>query len=58
MRGYEGPMLAPRDVARAALDGVAGDAIEVVVDEWSRMVKDSLSGDPAEFYARMRAILG
>jgi NAD(P)-dependent dehydrogenase (short-subunit alcohol dehydrogenase family) len=58
MKGYEGPMLAPRDVARAALDGVAGDAIEVVVDEWSRMVKDSLSGDPAEFYARMRAILG
>jgi NAD(P)-dependent dehydrogenase (short-subunit alcohol dehydrogenase family) len=58
MKGYEGPMLAPRDVARAALDGVAGDAIEVLVDEWSRMVKDSLSGDPAEFYARMRAILG
>jgi NAD(P)-dependent dehydrogenase (short-subunit alcohol dehydrogenase family) len=58
MKGYEGPMLAPRDVARAALDGVAGDAIEVVVDEWSRMVKASLSGDPAEFYARMRAILG
>jgi NAD(P)-dependent dehydrogenase (short-subunit alcohol dehydrogenase family) len=58
MRGYEGAMLAPRDVARAALDGVAGDAIEVVVDEWSRMVKDSLSSEPAEFYARMRAILG
>jgi NAD(P)-dependent dehydrogenase (short-subunit alcohol dehydrogenase family) len=58
MKGYEGPMLAPRDVARAALDGVAGDAIEVVVDEWSRLVKDSLAGDPADFYARMRAILG
>jgi NAD(P)-dependent dehydrogenase (short-subunit alcohol dehydrogenase family) len=58
MSGYDGPMLAPRDVARAALDGVAAGAIEVVVDEWSRMVKDSLSADPAEFYERMRAILG
>jgi NAD(P)-dependent dehydrogenase (short-subunit alcohol dehydrogenase family) len=58
MKGYDGPMLDPRDVARAALDGVAADAIEVVVDEWSRMVKDSLNSDPAEFYAKMRAILG
>jgi NAD(P)-dependent dehydrogenase (short-subunit alcohol dehydrogenase family) len=58
MAGYDGPMLAPRDVARAALDGVAAGSIEVVVDEWSRMVKDSLSADPAEFYQRMTAILG
>jgi NAD(P)-dependent dehydrogenase (short-subunit alcohol dehydrogenase family) len=58
MAGYDGPMLDPRDVARAALDGVAADAIEVVVDDWSRMVKDSLVHDPREFYAKIRAILG
>ncbi|WP_445443133.1 SDR family oxidoreductase [Clavibacter sp. km1a] len=58
MAGYDGPMLDPRDVARAALDGVAADAIEVVVDDWSRMVKDSLSHDPREFYEKIRAILG
>jgi short-subunit dehydrogenase len=58
MAGYDGPMLDPRDVARAALDGVAADAIEVVVDDWSRMVKDSLIHDPREFYAKIRAILG
>jgi NAD(P)-dependent dehydrogenase (short-subunit alcohol dehydrogenase family) len=58
MAGYDGPMLDPRDVARAALDGVAADAIEVVVDDWSRMVKDSLIHDPREFYDKIRAILG
>jgi NAD(P)-dependent dehydrogenase (short-subunit alcohol dehydrogenase family) len=58
MAGYDGPMLDPRDVARAALDAVAADAIEVVVDDWSRMVKDSLVHDPREFYAKIRAILG
>ncbi|MFS4505391.1 SDR family oxidoreductase [Clavibacter sp. Sh2141] len=58
MAGYDGPMLDPRDVARAALDGVAADVIEVVVDDWSRMVKDSLSHDPREFYEKIRAILG
>jgi NAD(P)-dependent dehydrogenase (short-subunit alcohol dehydrogenase family) len=58
MAGYDGPMIAPRDVARASLDGVVAGSVEVVVDDWSRMVKDSLAGDPAPFYERMRAILG
>ncbi|MBW8026003.1 SDR family NAD(P)-dependent oxidoreductase [Clavibacter michiganensis subsp. michiganensis] len=58
MAGYDGPMIAPRDVARASLDGVAAGSVEVVVDDWSRMVKDSLSGDPAPFYEKLRAILG
>jgi NAD(P)-dependent dehydrogenase (short-subunit alcohol dehydrogenase family) len=58
MAGYDGPMIDPRDVARAALDGVAAGEIEVVVDDWSRMVKDSLSADPKAFYERMQAILG
>ena len=51
MAGYDGPMTAPRAVAAAALDGVASDAIEVLVDDWSRLVKASLANDPAEFYA-------
>ncbi|CAQ01082.1 SDR family oxidoreductase [Clavibacter sepedonicus] len=58
MAGYDGPMIAPRDVARASLDGVVAGSVEVVVDDWSRMVKDSLVGDPAPFYEKMRAILG
>jgi NAD(P)-dependent dehydrogenase (short-subunit alcohol dehydrogenase family) len=51
MAGYDGPMTAPREVAAAALDGVASDAIEVLVDDWSRLVKASLANDPSEFYA-------
>ncbi|MBT2502106.1 SDR family oxidoreductase [Curtobacterium sp. ISL-83] len=52
MAGYDGPMVDPADVARASLDGVERDAAEVVVDEWSAMVKASLAGKPEEFYAR------
>jgi NAD(P)-dependent dehydrogenase (short-subunit alcohol dehydrogenase family) len=55
MAGYEGPMIDPRDVPRAALDGVAAGAIEVVVDEWSAMVKASLAADPTAFYAQLAA---
>ncbi|GLK19050.1 SDR family oxidoreductase [Herbiconiux flava] len=51
MAGYDGPMTPPREVAAAALDGVASDAIEVLVDDWSRLVKASLANDPADFYA-------
>jgi NAD(P)-dependent dehydrogenase (short-subunit alcohol dehydrogenase family) len=58
MAGYDGPKIDPRDVARAALDGVAAGEIEIVVDDWSRMVKDSLSADPKAFYQQMQAILG
>ncbi|GAA0963904.1 SDR family oxidoreductase [Frigoribacterium faeni] len=58
MAGYDGPKIDPRDVARTALDGVAAGEIEVVVDAWSRMVKDSLSADPRAFYQQMQAILG
>ncbi|MBF4608203.1 SDR family oxidoreductase [Curtobacterium sp. VKM Ac-1393] len=52
MAGYEGPKVDPADVVRAALDGVERDAAEVVVDEWSRGVKASLSQDPSGFYAQ------
>jgi NAD(P)-dependent dehydrogenase (short-subunit alcohol dehydrogenase family) len=58
MAGYEGPMIDPRDVARAALDGLAAGDIEVIVDGWSAMVKASLAGDPKVFYQQLRAQLG
>ncbi|MGX6605766.1 SDR family oxidoreductase [Micromonosporaceae bacterium Da 78-11] len=50
MAGYEGPMIDPADVARAALDGVEAEKYEVVVDDWSAHVKASLAGDPRAFY--------
>ncbi|MBM2620668.1 SDR family oxidoreductase [Actinoplanes sp. LDG1-06] len=53
MAGYEGPKADPADVARIALDGVEAGRIEVVVDDWSAMVKASLANDPAEFYATL-----
>lgn len=56
--GYDGPKIDPREVPRAALDGLASGSIEVVVDDWTAMVKESLSGDPAPFYARMTELLG
>lgn len=52
MAGYDGPMVDPADVARASLDGVAAGASEVVVDEWSAMVKASLAHSPDAFYAQ------
>jgi NAD(P)-dependent dehydrogenase (short-subunit alcohol dehydrogenase family) len=36
----------PRDVVRAALDGIERDATEVLADEVSRRVKALLAGDP------------
>ena len=56
--GYDGPKIDPRDVPRASLDGLASGAIEVIVDDWTAMVKASLAGDPAPFYARMTELLG
>jgi NAD(P)-dependent dehydrogenase (short-subunit alcohol dehydrogenase family) len=55
---YDGPKIDPRDVARASLDGVAADNIEVIVDDWTAMVKASLAGDPAAFYEQMTQLLG
>lgn len=58
MAGYDGPMIDPRDVPRASLDGLASGSIEVIVDEWTAMVKASLAGDPAEFYKQIGTLLG
>ena len=52
MAGYEGPMIDPAEVARASLDGVERDAAEVVVDDWSALVKASLAHAPEGFYAQ------
>lgn len=52
MAGYEGPMIDPAEAARAALDGVERAAAEVVVDDWSAMVKASLAHEPEGFYAQ------
>lgn len=53
MGDYDGPKTDPTDVARAALDGVEHGAAEVLVDDWSRMVKASLADAPERFYAQM-----
>lgn len=57
MKGYDVPKMAPADVARAALDGVEAGAFEVVVDEFTAMVKASLSKDPREFDRRFQQFL-
>ncbi|WP_345752010.1 SDR family oxidoreductase [Microbacterium rhizophilus] len=57
MRGYDGPKIAPSDVARAALDGVERGDGEVLVDDWSRFVKASLVRTPEEIDAGIRAAL-
>lgn len=56
--GYDGPKIDARDVPRLSLDGLATGSIEVIVDDWTAMVKASLAGDPAVFYARMAELLG
>jgi len=51
-RNYDGPKIDPADAARATLDGVEAGKIEILVDDWSEMIKASLSKDPAEFYSQ------
>lgn len=51
-RGLDAPKTDPADVARMTLDAVEAGAFEVVVDDWSAMVKASLAQDPRAFYAR------
>lgn len=48
-----GPRTDPAVVVRTTLDAVEAGALEVVVDEWSAMVKASLAHDPAAFYAQL-----
>jgi len=57
MAGYDGPLLDPLDVVRAALDGLEAGQVEVLVDDWSRMTKAGVAEDPEAFYARAAAVL-
>jgi NAD(P)-dependent dehydrogenase (short-subunit alcohol dehydrogenase family) len=52
MADFDGPKLDPIIAARASLDGVERDEAEVVVDDWSAMVKASLAGPPETFYSQ------
>lgn len=56
--GYDGPKIDPRTVPRLSFDGLATSTIEVIVDDWTAMVKASLAGDPADFYAKLGTLLG
>ncbi|BBY48516.1 short-chain dehydrogenase [Mycolicibacterium arabiense] len=56
--GYDGPKITADDVARAALDGLASDAPEVLVDAHARMAKAALTGPPNGFLEHMRAGTG
>jgi hypothetical protein len=58
MAGYDGPKTDPRDVARLSLEGLTTGKIEVIVDDWTAMVKASLAGDPAPFYEQITQMLG
>lgn len=51
-RGIDAPKTDPAVVVRRTLDAVEAGDLEVVVDDWSAMVKASLAHDPREFYAR------
>ncbi len=56
-KGFDGPKASPREVVDAALAGVEQGATEVLVDEWSRLVKSALAEAPAERDARIAAAL-
>ncbi|MFH8466300.1 SDR family oxidoreductase [Streptomyces sp. NPDC017991] len=56
-KGLDVPKMSAADVARAALDGVEAEVFEVVVDEFTEMVKASLSKDPREFAGQFQQFL-
>ncbi|WP_119696570.1 SDR family oxidoreductase [Microbacterium halotolerans] len=56
---YDGPKVDPREVPRRALDGLESGLVEVIVDDWTAMVKASLADDdPTVFYAKITELLG
>ncbi|WP_037912738.1 SDR family oxidoreductase [Actinacidiphila yeochonensis] len=57
MKGYDVAKMDPSDVARLTLDGVEAEVFEVVADEFTEMVKASLSKDPREFEAQFQRFL-
>lgn len=57
MKDFDLPKMDPAEVARRTLDGVAADEAEVVVDEFTQLVKASLSKDPREFDRQLAQLL-
>lgn len=56
-RWYEGPKATPREVVDAVLAGVEADATEVLVDQWSELVKTTLADAPEVRDARIATAL-
>ncbi|SHH11448.1 SDR family oxidoreductase [Geodermatophilus nigrescens] len=54
--GIDAPKSAPADVVRAALDGVAAGAYEVLADDVSRRVQAGLAGGVAALYPALPAV--
>jgi NAD(P)-dependent dehydrogenase (short-subunit alcohol dehydrogenase family) len=50
VRGIDSPKTSPADVARLAVDSIAADAHEIVVDDLSRQTQSALSGGVAALY--------
>ena len=55
---YDGPKSAPADVVAAALDGLEAGEYEVLVDAWSRDVRDALSGPLTGLYPGLATPVG
>ena len=49
------PKMDPAEVAAAVYAGLERDEVEILVDEWSRTVKNSLAGDLRDFYRQLTA---
>lgn len=56
-RNYHGAKVSAAHVVDVALAGVENGEAEVLVDDWSRHVKESLAGRPEEFYDTMHSVL-
>jgi NAD(P)-dependent dehydrogenase (short-subunit alcohol dehydrogenase family) len=48
--GYDVPKADPAVIVKAGLDGLEAGDWEVLADEWSRVAKAALAGDPREYY--------
>ena len=49
--GYDVPKAAASAIVKAGLDGLEAGAWEVLADEWTRVAKASLAGDPKAYYS-------
>ncbi|MCQ4206459.1 SDR family oxidoreductase [Streptomyces longispororuber] len=56
MKGYDVPKMDPAEVARITLGGVETGAFEIVVDEYTAMVKEWLSKDRREFDSHLQQL--